>query len=1050
MLFLVIEVNAQDRTIVGKVTASEDGNGLPGVTVAAKGNTTIGTVTDGEGKYSLSVPANVTTLSFSYIGMLTQEVAIDSRSTIDVSLVADTKQLTEVVVTAVGVERSQKALGFATSTVKSIDIVQGRSFSPMNALQGKVAGVVISSASGAPGASTNIFIRGASSIGGNNNPLYVIDGVPMNNSFSSYTSDANIVNRSQDFGNRANDVNPDDIETITILKSASATALYGSRAANGVILITTKKGKSGELKVNYSGSATFTRPLRIPELQEEFGQGWNALADLTQNGSWGPKFDGRNRIWGNVVDNSQQLKPYVALPSNVKDFYSTGTSFMNTLSLSGGTDKVTYYASYGNTAEDGVVPTNADSYKRNTLSFRGAYNGKKLSVSTSINYVKKDAKAVTTGQGNNGATLYQELIQIPSDISIVDLKDYNNKFNNLDNFYTPYNQNPYFVINENGNNYVDNRVYGNVNLGYKFTDWLSATWRLGSDVSNNVLHDWVAIANFNGPNSTEIDVPGTVFERTRYDREFNSDLILTFNKDLSHKLHLNAFVGHNINQRGFTSQDTYVSNLSVPGFYNLSNSGNPPTATTTQNLRRLYGVYGQAELALNNYLFLTVLARNDWSSTLPKNKNSYFYPGANLSFVFSDAFPGVRNIFSYGKVRASVGQTGRDADPYLITSVYEPASAYLPFGEVKFPLKGVNAYEVSDVLGNPVLKPELTTEYEFGTELKFLQSRIGIDFTYYNKTTKDLILSVQLPASSGYLTQVRNFGKVQNKGIELRVDLMPIRTDNFTWTLISNWTINRNKVLELTEGIDEYVITNAYDVDFVAKKGKPLGVYKVPKYLTDNAGHVVVNAQGIPVAASDKEEIGDSQNKFVTGLTNQFWYKGISLSFTIDYRDGGKMYSYSKRLYEFVGNSTNTLYNDRQPFVVPNSVKQSGTDDKGEAVYVENDIPVTLNNVTEYFNSATNTPLQRGHVIDRTYFKLREIVLGYDLPKSVLGNSFIRSLNVSLVGRNLFLWTPASNNIVDPEATTYTGGSRNLRSLFGEFAVGPTVGSAGISVRAGF
>lgn len=1039
---------AQERNITGKVTAAEDGSGLPGVNVVLKGTST-GTVTDVEGNYRLSIPATGGTLVFSFIGLITQELEVGERAVVNVQMNQDVTQLGEVVVTALGVERKQAALGYSATTVNSDDITKGRTFSAMNSLQGKVAGVIINSASGQPGAQTFVTIRGINSIFGNNNPLYVVDGVPINNSFNNFTSDANDANRQQDFGNRANDINPDDIESMTVLKSASATALYGSRAANGVIVITTKKGKAGEkLKVNLSSSATFSTPLRLPEVQQSFGQGWNAIDDLTQNGSWGPRFDGRQRVWGNVVDNSQLLKPYVALPNNIREFYETGKSFMNTVSISGGSEKVSYYFSYGNTSENGIIPTDADSYKRNTLSFRGAYTGNRLSISSSVNYFLKNAKVVTVGQGNNGATLFQEMIQIPSDLSVLEMKDYNSKYNNLDNFYTPYNQNPYYVLDENGNDFVENRIQGNIALDYKLTDWLSATWRVGTDVSNSQVKDWIAIANFDGPNASEIDVPGTVFNRSRYSRELNSDFILNFNKKLSSAFTLNAFVGHNVNQRSQDEFDAYASNLNVPRFYNLANSNNPPTVTTFQSLRRIVGVYAQAELAFNDYLYMTVLARNDWSSTLPKGKNSYFYPGANVSFVFSDLFTELQGKLSYGKIRVSVGQTGRDAEPYGVYNVFVPGNVQLPFGDLKFPLSGVNAYEVSNQLGNANLRPEITTEFEIGTELKFFQNRLGFDVTVYNKNTVDQILPMQLANSTGYTTYFNNLGKIQNKGLEALVTVTPIQTSNFQWTLSSNWTINRNKVVRLADGLDEFLIVNIYDVDMVAMKGQPVGVFKAPQYATDDEGHVIVNAQGIPTSSPDKGVVGNIQANFITGLTNQFQYKNFGLSVTVDYRDGGKMYSYTKRLMEFVGNSTNTLYNDRQPFIVPNSVKVDPNGDANNPTYVENDIPVTMNNMAEYFNSATNLALQRDHVIDRTFMKVREVVLSYNVPKSVLQRTPVSNLNISLVGRNLFLWTPASNKGVDPEITAYNGSS--AKAFGGEFAVGPTVRSFGISLKAGF
>ncbi|PRY08997.1 TonB-linked SusC/RagA family outer membrane protein [Pontibacter ummariensis] len=1062
-LALISQAWAQNRAVSGRVTEAETGQPLPGVSVVVKG-TTIGTATDGDGSYTINIPATGATLQFRFIGYASVEKVVGEASTVDVALGSDTKQLQEVIVTALGVEREEKSLGYAASTVQAAEITKARASSPMNALQGKVAGVNISTASGAPGASTKVILRGYSSIGGNNNPLYVVDGVPIDNGAGNFQAGKEgSVDRTQDFGNRANDINPDDIASISILKGASATSLYGSRAANGVILITTKKGKVGEkLSVDFTTSATVSAPAFLPQLQNTFGQGWSGEFLTNENGSWGPKLHGKEHLWGNVVDNSQQLKLFKAQESNLRDFYETGTSFLNTLAISGGTEKSSYYLSYGNATEDGIVPTDADSYKRNTLSFRGSTQGKRLSASSSINFARKDASVVTTGQGDGGgATLFQELIQIPRDISIVDFKDIHNKFNNLDNFFTGYAQNPYYVLSANGNDYEENRIYGNVSINYKLRDWLTATARGGGDISNGQLKDWIAAYTLaedspvlagGGTNS-----PGRVNERTRFARELNADFILSSNNDLTEDLHLNGILGYNVNERYSKENFAYITNLSIPGYYNLSNSSDPATVSTTESLRRLYGAYAQAEFSYRDYLFLSLNARNDWSSTLPKNNNSFFYPGVNTSFVFSEVFPEfLPSVLSYGKLRAAWGQTGNDAEPYSISSVLIPGDIGLGFGNILFPIDGRNAYELDNKIGNGLLQPEITSEYEVGASLSFLRNRINVDVAYYNRTTTDQILEVPIAASSGYTTQVMNIGKVENKGLELLLSATPLQTNDFRWDVRYTFSNNRNKVLKLRDGLEQVLLSDNYDTDFVAIEGQPLGVFKGPGYLKDAEGHIIVNeSTGFPLQTTQKEILGNAQAKYLMGLYNTFDYKGVNLSVGLDYRQGGLFYSYTQRLTQFVGNTTNTLYNDRQPFIVPNSVVgvdadgdgKIDQDENGNLITRENTTAIDMENVANYWNDSYNPPVEREHLRDRSFVKLREVVLGYSLPSALIAKTPFSSVNISLVGRNLLMWTPENNNIIDPESTTF---GNDLTSEVGEFASGPTTRSFGVSLKVGF
>lgn len=1041
---------SQEVQVKGKVTSAEDGSALPGASVVVKG-TNAATVTDPDGNYTIKVPAGATTLVVSFVGMKTQEVEIAGRTTIDVTLQPEVIGMEEVVVTALGIKRSEKALGYSAVTIGSEDISQTRTSSLMNSLQGKIAGVSITTSSGAPGSSTKVIIRGFSSITGNNEPLYVIDGIPVNNTRNALYADNNDVSRTQDFGNRANDINPDDIESVTILKGAAA-ALYGSRAANGVIMITTKQGQKGDrFKVEYNGSATFSEPLRLPQLQNWYGQGWNGIFKYEENGSWGPKFDGKLRLWGNVVDNSQQLKPYIAQKNNLRDFFDLGKGYNNSIAISGGKDNATFYLSYGNVRDDGIVPTDADSYDRNSLLLKGSYIGKKLSATASINYIKKKQKFITQGQGasDGGATLYQDIMQIPRDISIVDLKDYKNKFNNIDNYFTPYADNPYFIINENGNNWNEDRVIPSITLDYKFTDWLSINYRVGADIANAQLQDWGAIAkttpgsinNLRGRN----DVVGRVNERTTFDYQINHDVMLNSSNSIGNFRFI-SILGFNVNEQFYRELYSYVSNLNVAGFYNLSNSSENPHSLTRERQKRLYGIYLQEEVSFKELIFLTLSARNDWSSTLPKNNNSFFYPGASLSLLVSELMPNIKNIVPYAKIRLSHTLTGNDPDPYRVYSVYTPANIYAYFGTINFPIAGVNAFEIGNTIGNSKLQPEISTEDEAGIELKFLDNRLGLDFAVYNRKTTDQIMTVPLAPSSGFTWQVMNIGSIQNRGTELLLTLVPIKTESFNWTIGLNHTINRSKVLELSEQLKEggVLLNNAYDIDFVAKVGRPLGIIEGPDYKRDPQGRIIVNDQGIPVAATEKTEYGTTEAKYRMGIKNEFSYKGLTIGGNVDIRQGGVMYTYTADINYFVGNATQTTFNDRQPFLVPNSVKEV-VNTEGQVVgYEENTTPIDMEHICDYYNNNTNRPMSRGTVVDRSYIKLRDIYISYELPKKWTSKLSLARINIGIIGRNLLLWTPKENNFVDPESSTWQG---DLESEFGEFAVGPSVRSVSFSLK---
>lgn len=1038
---------AQNIQVSGLVTDAADGQPIPGAVVLVKGTKTTA-ITDADGRYTISAPATAS-LEFSSMNMITQLIPVQGRTSINVAMEASSRELDELLITALGVSRSEKSVSYSVSQVKEEELTRVGSTSALNALQGKIAGVNISSSSGAPGASSRISIRGYSSIAGSNEPLFVVDGIPVSNQAVQSTG----LNNTVDFGNRANDINPNDIETISILKGATASALYGSRAANGVIMITTKKGAQQEpMTIEFVSNTSFSRVGRLPEMQNTFGQGWSGQHDLLENGSWGPKFDGKERVWGHVVDGEQLYKPYVALESNLRDFYETGLMLNNNIAIKGGGEKTTYYASYSNVYNDGVLPTDKDYEKRNTFSFKGSIKGNFLSSAASVNYSNKK---ISSAGGGQGYTVYNDLLQIPRDLSIVDMKDYKNKFYNIDNFYTPYGIiNPYYTLNEYGNTINEDRLFGSFQIGADILPWLNAMVRVGEDYTAYQTKQWTPIISPapGSPNDGKITNPGSVSEGSGYRSEFSGDIMLSFKPYIGDNFSLNGVAGYNINMRYQSSISMSVTGLDLPNFYNITNSSSTPTVSTNISEQRIIGVFASLDLAYKNYLFLTASARNDWASTLPIDNNSFFYPAVGLSFLFSDAFPSIKEIISYGKLRASYGVTGNAPGAYSLLSTYNSAAIGYPFGSITFPFDGLRAYGLGNTIGNPELKPELTHELEFGADIRFLDNRLGIDVSWYKRNSKNQILTVPIANSSGFGWQFENLGNVENKGWEILVTGTPIRTNNLQWDLSYTFTRNRNKVIELSDLLDEISLGGTTSLGFYAKEGMAMGYFKGAVPEKDPQGRVVVDAKGIPIASTEKDIIGESQSDYAMGLTSNLSFKGLYFSFALDFRKGGLMYSRTADINYFVGNAPQTTYNDRNPFIVPNSVQKvqnydaSGTAIDGQYVYVPNTTPISKENINTYWD-AGGVDMDKSFLLDKTMLSLREVAIGYTLPSKWFTGSFVKGIDVSLIGSNLFLWTPDGNRFVDPQVTTFGNG---IEADYGEFSTMPTVKRYGFSLKLKF
>lgn len=1048
---------AQTKEISGKVTSADDGGSLPGVSVSVKG-TTLGTITDMDGLFRLKVPQDAKTLVFSFVGMTTQEVAINNQALFNVQLKSETIGVDEVVVTAMGIARDKKALGYSVSEFNSESLENVQVLDASTALQGKVAGVSISPSSGAPGASTRVLVRGVSSLTGSNQPLYVIDGVPVNNEYANAnsTSAATSATRTVDFGNAASDINPDDIESISILKGAAATSLYGSRAANGVILIKTKTGKKGkDLLVNFASSYSLMEVGRLPYYQEKFGQGWANHFAFEENGSWGPLLDGKDRLIGNIVDNSQQLAPFRYMPNSLTDFYDTGFTADNSISLSSGTDNMGYLLSFTNAKSDGIIPGDADVLDRNSVLFKANGGTEKTKIDFSANYSNKKLSAVATGQGDDaggGKTIFQEILQNPINHYIPQYRDYNNKFNNLDNYFNRYAQNPYWIINQNGNEFKQDRLIASTNISRVLGKGLKLAWKGGMDTYSSMYKDWGAVAKINDgtPNASANDVFGMVKEEAKTVKQLDSDLILTYDGSFSvggdNKVEFNILLGNNINERTSKRLTTVSKGLVVPEYYNVSNISGSAEVSTFEYKRRLVGAYAQADFTYNNYLFLQLNARNDWSSTLPLGNNTFFYPGVNLGFVFTDLME-KNPILTFGKLRASYAYAGNDADPYQIDPYYTAAVIRAGgYGVTNYPVAGIPAYEKGSVLGNPNLKPEISKEFEIGADLRFFNNRFGIDAAYYKKTTTDLIMTATIAASSGYLYQTSNLGQISNSGIELQLTATPVKVGDFKWDLTYTFTKANTILDELSEelGISEYIINSAYETEFVAIPGEQLGQFRIPGYQYSPDGKIVVGDTGLPLEG-DQILAGSSVPDYNMSLTNTLSYKGFKLACLLDYQKGGWMYSYTSNITFWSGNNEQSVVNDRRPYVVPNSVQQV-TDGNGNVTYVENSTPVG-DDWSEYYSSNTNKPIEANRLVEKTYFRVRELALSYNMKKSFTEKIGLASASVSLYGRNLLLWTPAGNSFIDPETSTY---GNDLVGMFGEFGGAPSVRTYGLKLNVSF
>jgi len=1052
-LFLFVGTALAQTKITGTVLSQEDGQPIIGAAVKVDG-TGIGMLTDVNGKFSLTLPEGKKSLTVSYLGF--ESKTVTAKNGMRVFLKTDATALEEVVVTAMGINRQQKTLGYSAQTLKDEELTVGKLTDVTSALAGKVAGVQISASSANPGTANSVIIRGFSSINGNNQPLYVIDGVPMQQTSS-------LAQGSQEAFGGISNVNPNDIESMTVLKGAAATALYGSRAANGVIVITTKGGKkNGErnFQITYDGSVQWRQVSTLPKMQNQFGQGWNGKQTYIENGSWGPEFDGSMQVYGPIWNHQQLIHKYEAVESNIKDFFETGLSTSHSVALSGVSDdnKMTYYLSYSFSKDDGIIPSNKDTYTRNTIAYRGSYEATKwLKLSSSVNFAKTSTDIVGSYQGTS---MIDGIMEFPRDISLVDRKNLSTAFDTPEAWYTPYGiTNPYWAIENNYNHNDAKQLYGKIQADIKPIKQLTLSYRFGFDYTDYDLKmgypqielDDALINEDYGYAPSNMNQAGWVFSRYQRKYELNHDFLANFaDKYLDDKLDVNVNVGVNMNERYSTVMTDQTDDLTFEtGFWDLSNGATKSEVSEGQSKRRLVGLFGDVTLGWDEMLYLNLTARNDWSSTLPINANSYFYPGATLSWIFTQLLP-KNDILEFGKLRLAYGKTGNDADPYqtAVRFIQGTSRAYYGTDVAKFPMNGFNSFQASSTIGSSDLKPEMTTEYEVGLNLALLKNRINIDFSFYNRETKDQIFTLPVDPATGYSYMVTNFGNVRNRGIELLVNTTPIQTKDFRWDLGFNFSKNQNKVLSMPASVEGgkttiYNFSAGNDaVYFYAEEGNPMGEFYtyMPQYTED--GKLIVGSDGQPILTTELQDTGKNMNPdWIGGVTTAFYYKGFSLSGALDIRKGGYMFSRSKNLMQFTGNGSITTYNQRRPFIIPNSVYEDGTENTTPIMLGGGDYEV--GDYQTYYNDYGWGLGGEAYLVNKSYVKLRNITLAYQLPKSIVNQLYLSDVTLSLFCNNVFTWTHKSNTFIDPESSTR---GNDLEGQFGELYVNPSCRTFGFNV----
>jgi TonB-linked SusC/RagA family outer membrane protein len=1101
LLTLVGRGWAQNRTVSGRVLDKSTNEGLPGVSVIVKG-TTNGTATNAEGQYSLTVAGDGATLQFKYLGYVTTERPVGSSSNVDVSMDVDSKELNEVVVTALGVPREKRAIGYAVSEVKSDQIVQKSEPDVLRTLTGKVPGVNIVSSSGVPGSSSRITIRGNTSFLGNNQPLFVVDGVPYDNS---QTESENQLVRGAGYSSRSADIDPNNIASINILKGAAAAALYGSRAAGGVIVITTKTG-SGQrgakgVQVNYNTSYSIEKIAALPEYQNSYGNGSNFAGPFNANGSWGPRFgsfyaptmidNGIPQIYranlgvsndsvsyqdianGTRIDQrgrTSDLIPYQAYPNNVRDYFNTGRVFENSISLTGTGDNATFSAVVSRADNDGIIPNSK--FVRNNISVGGSGTYNKFTIGGTVGYTNSEQKGPQLGANNavGNSTAFARTLFLPRNYDLQG-QPYIDPVSHtaLLGWLTAQADNPRWSTENNGYTSRVDRIVGSISMSYAIKEWLTLSYTGGLNSYTDFRRTTVR------PGSIGFGRLGNIIEDNIQNTEIEQTALLTFNKNLTEDISLRASFGQNINQRQFESTSFSGNQVIVFGIDNIQNTVNKNSNGPDYNKRRLMGLLGDATVGYKDWVFLTVTARNDWSSTLNKNGilgqsgRSFFYPSVSGSVVVNEALGLDYNWLSLLKVRAAYARVGRDASPYVSGPTrYGINPGYGNPGqqigtEFPFTSDGVSykALGISSSIGNPALTPEFTNELEVGGDLSLFKNRITLGASYYDRRSTKQIANRPLPTATGFYEEVTNFGELSNKGVEVAFTAIPLDLRGFRWTSTVNFTRNRNIVEKLVEGVEQLPFGTSFagGIQAILQEGQPYGVFYGSVAARDANGNLLIDPKnGRMVADPELKIIGNPNPDYLLGFINQFTYKGFTLNSLIDFRKGGDLYSTT--IQSYLGRGVTKDTEDREKLVIIKGVQgnidpitnlpQVLTDVNGNSM--ANNTAISLNDY--YFSSAggglsaaINTA-DEFSVYDATTVRLRDVSLGYDLPKTLLDKTPFGQIGISFSARNLWWYSPNIPKYTNFDPETSTFGSNNAQGF--EYTNAPTTRRYGVNLRVSF
>jgi TonB-linked SusC/RagA family outer membrane protein len=1001
---------AQVKTITGKITSSDDGGPLPGASVKIKGTTT-GTSTDGNGSFTIQVPSPNAVLVISLLGYKTQEITVGNKTTVNAALASDAQELQEVTIsTALGITRQAKSLGYAAQSVKSEDLNYNHQPNLLNALQGKIAGATISSTGGGPGQGASIRIRGVNSIDPNisGDPLYVIDGVQIDNSTSTVGANPDgSAFGSRGVTNRASDINPEDIETINILKGGAATALYGLRGANGVVVITTKRGKQNGVSVNFNSSYGFDEVLKSPDVQTEYTQG--VLGIYTNPpGGIGP-------AWGPTIAEAKLIDP--THPDQLFDNYDrafgTGQQVKNSLSVTGGSDAIKFFSSISQLYQKGMMP-NTDN-----KNFSGRLNtdftiSPKFKASVNMNFTNSGGYSYSADRFGESLAYWSPRY---------DVADYQNADGSQKYFGT---NNPIWGTANNRFKGDVNRFIGGASLSYDPAKWLNFSYRLGIDTYND-NRTRTARGPMYATEAMYDNAQGFYGEYNTKFRTINSTFVATFTTKLTDDITGTLRLGQELYDRKSKEIGTLGSILGVYDFFNLANAG-VLTPTQTLKQKRLIGYFGEATFDYKNYLFLTLTGRNDITSTLPKASRSFFYPSASLSYVFSDQFK-LPTVISQAKLRLSYARIGKDASEYSTFTGYSPYTS-LP--------TGTGGLTIAPNIGNPDLRPEFTNTFEAGLEMSFFKNRLGFDFTYYYSLSKDQIIQTQISSAVGYLTKSINAGDIRNRGVELVLNGKPIVSKDFKWDVNVNLSANRNMVLSMPNGISEivYGAARGYGNAGVTMKlipGQPYGnIYgsyfnryygstaEDPTVLDKNLP-LLIGANGFPSISGGKQKLlGNSQPKYIIGMGNTFRYKNFSLNVLFDARLGFEKYNWLEDFYSAFGLPDYTA--DRRTVKVFDGVLANGQPNT-KPVYMGQRIGPDGVDYGEGYYRIYYRNVSEPFVSDASWVRLRSASLTYNLPQNWLPAKSIKNASLSVTGNNLWLWTKYYG--VDPESSSYDSGSNN-------------------------